>query len=86
MSKINATKIKAIKKRIAGIKYELEEGVSGIGSLEEIVNDAELMLSVIEEIRSEVHCAEDPETLLWVAEVLGTNCDGRDIDEDSSND
>jgi len=87
MSKINAVKIKAIKGRIAKIEETLEEGVSDpVDLLEDIVKDAKLMLGVIEEIREDVHTTEEAEgSVLWIAELLGTNCEpDRDIDYDSS--
>ncbi len=86
MSKINGAKIKAIKKRIAEIKSALEDGITKPERLlEDIVSDAQLMLDIIEEIREDVHTTEEAEgSVLWIAELLGTNCSpGRDIDEES---
>lgn len=68
MSKINAKKINEIKKSIKNNKVSIE--------------DVKLMINIIEEIRKDVHSAEDAgDALLGIAEDLGTNCyPDKDID------
>lgn len=47
-----------------------------------LVEHSKLMLQVIERVREAVHEVEDVDVLLYIAEMLGTNCEpGKDIDD-----
>jgi hypothetical protein len=86
MSKINARKIKEIRNRASQAKKDLDGNdvehfrINLVG----LIGDVNLMLGLIEEIRTSVHFAEDEGVISYIAELLGTNCQhDKGIDEES---
>lgn len=91
MARIDSTRLATIKQNISESNGDLSredftyEDMYHVlrRDLATLVKDAELMVEVIESVKEVVHYAEDADSLLCVAEMVGTNCEpDKDIDED----